>query len=68
MSEILANQEQLQEVCNAVRNEQARREAEGVLPIRICMGASCIASAPGASGGARGADGRAGTQWQSPDL
>ena len=24
--------------------EQAQREAAGVLPIRICMGASCIAS------------------------
>jgi NADH-quinone oxidoreductase subunit F len=44
MSEILANQEQLREVCDAVRNEHARRNAAGVLPIRICMGASCIAS------------------------
>ncbi len=50
-------------------HEQARREADGVLPIRICMGASCIASgARRVQEALRGADGRAGTERQSPDL
>ena len=34
----------MDEVRNAVRSEQAKRKADGIVPIRICMGASCIAS------------------------
>ena len=52
MSEILANQQQLTEVRDAVRAERDRRQAAGVLPIRICMGASCIASGARARAGA----------------
>ncbi len=44
MSQILSNDAQLDEVRNAVRSEQAKRKADGIVPIRICMGASCIAS------------------------
>ena len=44
MSEKLGNQEQLAEVRAAVRQAQAQREAAGIIPVRICMGASCIAS------------------------
>ena len=44
MSEMLANQQQLTEVRDAVGTERDRRQAAGVVPIRICMGASCIAS------------------------
>ncbi len=44
MSEFVANREQLVELCTAVRDEQARHCTSGILPIRLCMGASCIAS------------------------
>ncbi|MHB8952025.1 MAG: NADH-ubiquinone oxidoreductase-F iron-sulfur binding region domain-containing protein, partial [Pirellulaceae bacterium] len=44
MSERLSNQEQLVEVRNAMQSKQAKRQASGIVPIRICMGASCIAS------------------------
>jgi len=44
MSVMLANQQQLTEVRDAVRAERERRQAAGITPIRICMGASCIAS------------------------
>ena len=44
MNEIIANVEQLQAVRQAVREQKAKKEADGVVPIRICMGASCIAS------------------------
>lgn len=44
MNAKLGNQEQLTAVRESVRQARAQREAHGVIPIRICMGASCIAS------------------------
>ncbi len=44
MSEFLANREQLEKLCASVCDEQAQRDESGVVPIRICMGASCIAA------------------------
>jgi NADH-quinone oxidoreductase subunit F len=44
MNAKLGNQEQLTAVREAVLQARAQREADGVIPIRICMGASCIAS------------------------
>ncbi len=44
MSEVLTSQQQLTDVRDAVRAERARCEAAGIVKIRVCMGASCIAS------------------------
>ncbi len=44
MSDILANEQQLLDVCDAVRQARAQREAQGIVSIRLCLGASCIAS------------------------
>ena len=44
MTETLANTEQLNQLRDDVRRRQSERAARGRVPIRICMGASCIAS------------------------
>ncbi len=44
MSNTLASIEQLNALREAVRSERANRQEAGCLPIRVCMGASCIAS------------------------
>lgn len=44
MSPIIANVEQLTRVRDAVRHQQASEAAAGIVPIRVCQGASCIAS------------------------
>ena len=44
MSEPLANVEQLVALRDRVREEKAAQASDGCTPIRICLGASCIAS------------------------
>lgn len=44
MRNVLGSLEELIAVCEAVRREKADRQARGVVPIRICVGAGCIAS------------------------
>ena len=44
MNNRLSGLEQLQSLCEAVCQRQSTIEANGVIPIRVCMGASCIAS------------------------
>ncbi len=49
MSELLATMDQLTAVREAVCARKAAQQAAGVMPIRICLGASCIASVRGES-------------------
>ena len=44
MTQIIANVKELTALRDAVRAEKAKRAAEGHKQIRICLGASCIAS------------------------
>ncbi len=44
MTQIIANAKDLTILRDAIRAEKAKRSAEGHKQIRICMGASCIAS------------------------
>jgi NADH-quinone oxidoreductase subunit F len=44
MSKVIASRQELTDLRDAVRARQVAETAEGIVPIRVCLGASCIAS------------------------
>jgi NADH:ubiquinone oxidoreductase subunit E len=44
MNARITSRDELVQVCQRVRDERQQHADQGIVPIRICMGASCIAS------------------------